>query len=124
MKPSDRSHYERFVSYHESFYREVEATSVTPFSGQTLDRGLGLVTLRSLDALTLLGVVGSALGRRRFLQRSRKVDLRTDLDGFSVRGHGPFPYQVDGDYLGEVELLELTHEPDALSLVVPPGTRW
>jgi diacylglycerol kinase family enzyme len=90
----------------------------------TLDRGLGLVTLRSLDALTLLGVVGSALGRRRFLQRSRKVDLRTDLDGFSVRGHGPFPYQVDGDYLGEVELLELSHEPDALSLVVPPGTRW
>lgn len=39
-RPRDRSHYERFVSYHESFYREVEATSVTPFSGQTLDRGL------------------------------------------------------------------------------------
>ena len=62
----------------------------------TLDRGLGLVTLRSLDALTLLGVVGSALGRRRFLQRSRKVDLRTDLDGFSVRGHGPFPTRWTG----------------------------
>ena len=40
MRPRDRSHYERFVSYHESFYREVEATSVTPFSGQALDRGL------------------------------------------------------------------------------------
>ena len=40
MRPRDRSHYERFVSYHESFYREVEATSVTPFSGQTLDRAL------------------------------------------------------------------------------------
>ncbi|MCU0655245.1 MAG: DISARM system helicase DrmA [Polyangiaceae bacterium] len=39
-RPRDRSHYERFVSYHESFYREVEATSVTPFSGQALDRGL------------------------------------------------------------------------------------
>ena len=90
----------------------------------TLDRGLGLVTLRSLDALTLLGVVGSALGRRRFLQRSRKVDMRTDLRGFSVRGHGPFPYQVDGDYLGEVELLEFSHQPDALALVVPPGTSW
>ncbi|MRG95723.1 DISARM system helicase DrmA [Polyangium spumosum] len=40
MRPRDRSHYERFVAYHESFYREVEATSVTPFSGQALDRGL------------------------------------------------------------------------------------
>lgn len=39
-RPRDRSHYERFVAYHESFYREVEATSVTPFSGQALDRGL------------------------------------------------------------------------------------
>jgi hypothetical protein len=39
-RPRDRSHYERFVSYHQSFYRDVEATSVTPFSGQTLDRGL------------------------------------------------------------------------------------
>ena len=39
-RPRDRSHYERFVAYHESFYREVEATSVTPFSIQSLDRGL------------------------------------------------------------------------------------
>jgi hypothetical protein len=36
----DRSHYERFGVYHESFYRHVEATSVTPFSPRALDRGL------------------------------------------------------------------------------------
>lgn len=40
MRPRDRSHYERFIGYHESFYRDVEASSVTPFSGQALDRGL------------------------------------------------------------------------------------
>jgi hypothetical protein len=39
-RPRDRSHYERFVSYHQSFYRYVEATSLTPFSGPALDRGL------------------------------------------------------------------------------------
>ena len=39
-RPRDRSHYERFAAYHASFYREVEATSVTPFSGPALDRGL------------------------------------------------------------------------------------
>jgi hypothetical protein len=39
-RPRDRSHYERFVAYHQSFYRYVEATSLTPFSGPALDRGL------------------------------------------------------------------------------------
>lgn len=39
-RPRDRSHYERFGAYHASFYRSVEATSVTPFSGPALDRGL------------------------------------------------------------------------------------
>lgn len=39
-KPRDRSHFERFAAYHQSFYRSVEATSVTPFSPRALDRGL------------------------------------------------------------------------------------
>lgn len=39
-KPRDRSHYERFAAYHASFYRFVEATSLTPFSGPALERGL------------------------------------------------------------------------------------
>jgi hypothetical protein len=39
-RPRDRSHYERFSAYHASFYRAVEATSVTPFSPRAVDRGL------------------------------------------------------------------------------------
>ena len=38
-KPRDRSHYERFRHYHETFYRSVEVPSVTPFSARALDRG-------------------------------------------------------------------------------------
>jgi hypothetical protein len=38
-KPRDRSHYERFRQYHETFYRSVEVGSVTPFSARALDRG-------------------------------------------------------------------------------------
>ena len=38
-KPRDRSHYERFRQYHETFYRSVEVPSVTPFSARALDRG-------------------------------------------------------------------------------------
>jgi hypothetical protein len=55
-RPRDRSHYERFAAYHQSFYRSVEATSVTPFSPRALDRGLAgtLVALARLghDPLT------------------------------------------------------------------------
>ena len=51
-KPRDRSHYERFTNYHESFYRDVEATSVTPFSPRALDRGLPAVVV----ALARLGI--------------------------------------------------------------------
>ncbi len=39
-KPRDRSHYERFRHYHETFYRSVEVSSATPFSARALDRGL------------------------------------------------------------------------------------
>jgi hypothetical protein len=39
----DRSHYESFVEFHSTLYRQVEATSVTPFSARARDRGLHAV---------------------------------------------------------------------------------
>jgi hypothetical protein len=49
-RPRDLSHYESFEHYHDTFYKHVEALSVTPFSARALDRGLsgvlvGLVRL-------------------------------------------------------------------------------
>lgn len=40
QRARDRSHYERFRTYHERLYAEVEPTSVTPFSTPALDRAL------------------------------------------------------------------------------------
>ncbi|MFE6549069.1 helicase-related protein [Streptomyces sp. NPDC057746] len=39
----DRSHYESFQHFHSALYREVESTSVTPFSARARDRGLHAV---------------------------------------------------------------------------------
>jgi diacylglycerol kinase family enzyme len=85
----------------------------------TLHRGLVLVTVRSMRLDVLLRLVGASLLRRR--GGGRWVHQATDLDRCTVTGHGPLPYQVDGDFLGEAERLELTHVPAALTLVTPPA---
>jgi hypothetical protein len=44
-RPRDRSHYERFESFHQTFYRAVEASSVTPFSPRVVERALAAITV-------------------------------------------------------------------------------
>lgn len=48
----DRSHYESFVAFHSAIYRQVESTSVTPFSPRARDRGLHAVLI-ALARLTI-----------------------------------------------------------------------
>lgn len=55
-RPRDRMHFEQFGHFHDTFYRAVEATSVTPWSPRALDRTLAAIVVaitRHLDpALT------------------------------------------------------------------------
>ena len=61
-RPRDRSHYERFTAWHDTFYRAVEATSVTPFSRRARDRGLApvVVTLARHRLADLTPPLGAA----------------------------------------------------------------
>lgn len=80
-KARDRSHFERFNFYHRTFYRSVEATSVTPFAPRAVDRVLPALVValarHGVPALTppsaaleiesvrqRLGFILDALGRR------------------------------------------------------------
>jgi diacylglycerol kinase family enzyme len=87
----------------------------------TLDTPLSLVTLTSLRADRVLRATSLSLRRRDVTQVASVV--RTDnLHSFTVRGLRPFPWQVDGDYLGDTDLLEFSYEPNALRLVLPLTT--
>jgi diacylglycerol kinase family enzyme len=85
----------------------------------TLDRGLVMVTLRTLRLPRLVQILASAFRSPGGLRTNPAVDYRTDLAELWIEGTRPFPYQVDGDYLGDVTRLHVRHEPEVLSLVVP-----
>jgi diacylglycerol kinase family enzyme len=89
----------------------------------TLDRGLVAVTFRSMKVSAILGGLGSAL-RGGGVTPSDTLDVRTDLSELTIEHRADstregFPYQLDGDYLGETRRLEFTHVPDAVRLVRP-----
>ncbi len=87
----------------------------------TLDNGLAMVTVRSLRVDRILRVVGRALQGHGALAKDPAIHYRYDVPGLVVDGIDgkPFPYQVDGDYLGEINRLELRHVPHVMDLVVP-----
>lgn len=87
----------------------------------TLDTGLSMVTLRTLKVAPLIRLSLSSLQGEAGLRTGRSVDVRHDVSEIVIEGHGPFPYQVDGDYLGEVARVVLTHRPESLHLVLPPA---
>ncbi len=53
VRPRDLSHYERFEHYHATFYKHVEALSVTPFAPRAIDRGL---TALLVSCIRLMGM--------------------------------------------------------------------
>jgi len=84
----------------------------------TLDRGLVAVTFRSMKVSAILGGLGGAL-RGGGVKASDTLSVLTDLTTLQVSHAEPFPYQLDGDYLGETRHLEFTHVPNAVRLVRP-----
>ncbi|MEZ5182617.1 MAG: diacylglycerol kinase family protein [Acidimicrobiales bacterium] len=89
----------------------------------SLDRGLAMVTVRSMRATRFLRIMADALAGQGKLQRNRWAHYRHDVDELVVEGIDgrPFPYQIDGDFLGEIDRIDLRHVPDIIDLVLPVG---
>jgi diacylglycerol kinase family enzyme len=86
-----------------------------------LDSRLSLLVFRTLRLVPAGRVVVGALRGRggNQLAHHRWTVFADDVADVSVTGYGPFPYQVDGDFLGETENLVLRWERDALTLLMP-----
>jgi hypothetical protein len=77
-RPRDLAHFEQFRHYHETFYAQVEALSVTPFSATSMERGLdgALVSAaRVLQAVDTQGLSPEHNAGRIDTQRDFVVDL-------------------------------------------------
>jgi len=84
----------------------------------TFDRGLVAVTFRTMGAWAIVGSLGAAL-RGGGVKPNDHLDEHVDISELVVEHETPFPYQLDGDYLGETDRLEFAHVPDAVRLVLP-----
>jgi hypothetical protein len=99
-KPRDRSHYERFRHYHETFYRSVEPVSVTPFASRALDRGLAGALVAAMrhgnPALTGAAAV-------RYMPAYRAVDEARVVQWFVDRvGSQAFPETIRKQRVSDV----------------------
>jgi len=55
------------------------------------------------------------------VQPADHLDIRTDVEHLTIENDTPFPYQLDGDALGETTKLDFVHVPEAVRLVFPGG---
>ncbi|MET9099861.1 helicase-related protein [Streptomyces antibioticus] len=75
----DRSHYERFQHFHSALYREVESTSVTPFSARARDRGLHAVIVALARILIPAARPDEAAARVESYEHELRTDVRDIL---------------------------------------------
>lgn len=85
-RPRDLAHFEQFRHYHETFYAQVEALSVTPFSATSLDRGLD-------------GVLVSAT---RVLQAAEPHGLSPEHNAGGIDGRRDFVVELIDTLVGRV----------------------
>ena len=98
-KPRDRMHFEQFCQFHRTFYRAVEATSVTPWAARALDRALAAIVVaaaRHVDvSLTPDSAVSALKDHPLTRQRVRDAILSRAPDKAIAGGKAALALQID-----------------------------
>jgi len=112
---------------HDGYFTIVMNTNPYTFLGNrpldlspnaTLDRPLVAITFRTMSARAIFASLGGAL-RGGGITPNENVAVFDAVDELMIEGTSTFPYQVDGDYLGETNRLHFRHVPEAVRLVFP-----
>ena len=89
----------------------------------TLDQPLVAVTFTTMSATAILSSLAGAL-RGGGVKPAKHLDIREGVRHLVIEHETPFPYQVDGDALGDTRRLEFDYVPDAVKLVFPRSSGW
>jgi diacylglycerol kinase family enzyme len=100
-------------------YTYVGSKPISFAPAATHDSALSVVTVTSLGFRSLMRALGVALRNGEELPNVKSIRRTDGLQTLTVRGHRPFPWQMDGDHLGDTDVLDFSHEPACLSVVLP-----
>jgi diacylglycerol kinase family enzyme len=87
--------------------------------GTSLLTPLAVVTFDKLTLTSIVPVLTAVFRQGLSKGRGRNVALARGVRFATLTGLRPLPYQLDGDYVGEAERIELRWAEAALSLVKP-----
>ncbi|HET9894877.1 MAG TPA: diacylglycerol kinase family protein [Streptosporangiaceae bacterium] len=92
--------------------REVNANPEARF-----DAGLDVFALRSMSSLSTLYAVGQMLTTKGRQLHGRSILALHDQPTVTLRADRPVAFQIDGEYVGERELVQLASVPSALRVL-------
>ncbi|MFC3983374.1 diacylglycerol/lipid kinase family protein [Streptosporangium jomthongense] len=96
----------------------VGSRPVCPTPWASFETGLDLLGLQRLDPVTMCHLMPQIIGVRETLPTGRHLVQLHDEREFTVSALRPVAFQLDGDYLGEVERVTFRSIPKALQVVV------
>lgn len=86
----------------------------------SLQGPLSLVTLRSLALHHLGSAAFGALQSDKGVSDGGSTSHWPGVTGATITGFRPFPYQMDGEFMGKTTELRIEHRQNAVTLVMPP----
>jgi hypothetical protein len=120
-KARDRSHFETFCSWHRTLYRDVEATSVTPFASRARDRALHAALVAAVRHLIPEMLDSPRMGDEEedkvmdlidlIVERAKRIDpeemaVRDELEKLLDNWRARSPTVYWSDYKGDGSLLQ------------------
>lgn len=113
-KTRDRSHYEQFHKYHQSFYKFVEPTSVTPFSEPARERALHAIFISM--ARHILGLQGEEMATNFDMETTDIEKIKNIILSRAKNISNTEEYNIEDEITKELEKIVTWWDEKAKSL--------